>query len=239
MDKRLSFLIATLTILLVPGSVWAFSSSSDNFKLEGEFGIFGGAKSSANYALTDTGGGFAVGFGSSANYGTGSGFQYVLAEVPELIFEIETTSVNLGTLNTSSVAAASHWIKVSTNAREGYNVTVVENGNICRAGQPCTAENDINDVSGGFVNASTEEYGLATSKTGQQITDWDGTCDGIDPEKASPITSTPQTVASSSLPITLPIENDTTTLCYSAAISGLTAAGSYQHILTYIATGTF
>jgi len=239
MDKRLSFLIAGLTLLLIPTSTWAFSSSSDNYNLEGEFGMFGGAKSSANYALTDTGGGFAVGFGSSTNYGTGSGFQYVLAEVPELIFEIETPSVILGTLNTSSVVATSHWIKVTTNAREGYNVTVVEDGNICRTGQPCTAENDINDASGGFVDASSEEYGLATSKTGQEITDWDGTCDGGDSEKASPITNIPQTVAAASTPITLPIENDTTTLCYSAAISGATAAGNYSHVLTYIATGTF
>ena len=81
MYKILPFFIGILTILLIPSSVWAFASSSTNYNLEGEFGIFGGAKSSANYNLTDTGGGFAVGFGSSANYGTGSGFQYVIAEI--------------------------------------------------------------------------------------------------------------------------------------------------------------
>src|SRR3990167_10665960 len=106
MNKRLSFLIASLTLLLLPTSVWAFSSSSDNFKLEGEFGIFGGAKSSTNYNLTDTGGGFAVGFGSSTSYGTGSGFQYVLAEIREIVFTISTTTVNLGSLSTTPTSTS-------------------------------------------------------------------------------------------------------------------------------------
>src|SRR3990172_11144208 len=83
-------------ILDLRSKVYAFGSSSTNFKLEGEFGIFGGAKSSANFNLTDTGGGFAIGFGSSANYGTGSGFQYLLAEIREIVFIISSNSVNLG-----------------------------------------------------------------------------------------------------------------------------------------------
>src|SRR4030066_2582960 len=115
---RLIFALSLLTASST--SVLAFGSSSTNYKLEGEFGIFGGAKSSANYNLTDTGGGFAVGFGSSANYGTGSGFQYVLAEVREIVFTISTTTVNLGALTSSSVNNASHTITVTTNGAGGY-----------------------------------------------------------------------------------------------------------------------
>src|SRR4030043_1984099 len=146
MRKYLPIALAVIFLLLTsyiidPGSnIYGFSSSSTNYNLEGEFGIFGGAKSSTNYKITDTGGGFAIGFGSSANYGTGSGFQYVLAEVPEIIFEIQTSNVSIGTLTSSSVATQSHWIKVTTNAREGYNVTVLEDGNFCRTAQPCTGE---------------------------------------------------------------------------------------------------
>src|SRR4030066_26546 len=173
-------LILSLSLLIVSSStVLAFGSSSTNYKLEGEFGIFGGAKSSTNYNLTDTGGGFAIGFGSSANYGTGSGFQYVLAEIREIIFTINPTLVNLGSLS-GTPKGVSNTITVTTNAREGYQVTVMEDGNICRTTQPCNAANDIADEDG-----------------------------------------------------------DDTTLCYSAAISGTTAAGNYQHVLTYIATGTF
>ncbi|OGY22567.1 MAG: hypothetical protein A2113_04235 [Candidatus Woykebacteria bacterium GWA1_44_8] len=232
MDKRLSFLIASCTLLLLPSSVWAFSSSSTNYKLEGEFGIFGGAKSSTNYALTDTGGGFAVGFGSSANYGTGSGFQYVLAEVPELVFTISSTSVNLGSLS-GTPTSTSNTITVTTNAREGYKVTVLEDGNICRTAQPCNSSNDIGDVAGGTVDPSTEEYGLATSKSGQYFAQ-DTDC-ANSPFNATAVDGTARQVASSSLPI----DDDQTTLCYSAAISGTTAAGNYSHVLTYIATGTF
>ena len=85
------------------------------------------------------------------------------------------------------------------------------------------------------VDAGSEEYGLATSKSGQQIIQWDGGCNGTNPETAVAVTGTAQTVASSAVPI----DNDTTTLCYSASITPATEAGQYSHVLTYIATGTF
>ena len=238
MRKTLPIALAITSLLLTSlvldprSNIYGFSSSSTNYNLEGEFGIFGGAKSSANYNLTDTGGGFAVGFGSSANYGTGSGFQYVLAEVPEIIFTINPTLVNLGSLS-GTPKGVSNTITVTTNAREGYQVTVMEDGNICRTTQPCNAANDIADADG-EITLNIEEYGLGTSKSGQEIVQ--NTSCGSSFE-ASAITGTPQTVASSDLPTDE--DGDDTTLCYSAAISGTTAAGNYSHILTYIATGTF
>jgi len=233
MKKFLPELIITAVLLLYSvTSIHAFGSSSASYKLEGEFGIFGGAKSSASYKLTDTGGGFAVGFGSSANYGTGSGFQYVLAEVREIIYTISKTSVDLGSLSSSTVSTDSHTIEVDTNGAGGYQVTVVEDNNLRTGGADI-----IDDVSDGFVNTAggDEEYGLATSKAGQDISQWDAACDSSDPETASAITSSTQTVASASTPI----DDDITTLCYAATITDATEAGSYSHILTYIATGTF
>jgi len=237
MKKILPVALAIFSLLLASyildlrSSVHAFSSSSDNFQLEGEFGIFGGAKSSTNYKITDTGGGFAIGFGSSANYGTGSGFQYVLAEVPELIFTISSTSVDLESIS-GTPKGVSQTITVTTNAREGYKVTVQENGNICRTGQPCNTANDIADADG-EINPNTEEYGLATSKSGQYFVQ-DTDC-ANSPFNATAIDSTARQIAS----FPSPIDNDQTTLCYSAAISGTTAAGNYSHTLTYIATATF
>ncbi|MEX0617052.1 MAG: hypothetical protein WD231_04575 [Candidatus Woykebacteria bacterium] len=228
MYKALPFFIFGLTILLIPSSVWAFGSSSTNYTLDAEFGNWAGSKSSTNYNLTDTGGGFAVGFGSSANYGTGSGFQYVLAEIREMTVTLSSNSINLGTLSTGAVTTASNSIEVDTNAAGGYQVTVLDDGNL-RTG----AGADINDVSGGTVGLGSEEYGLATSQSGQTITQ-DASC-GPDPDNASAITTSAQLVASSSLPI----EDDATILCYSASISGSTSAGSYSHVLTYITTGTF
>jgi len=232
MKKILPILIAlylVFSIFYLAPTIHAFGSSSTNYNLEGEFGIFGGAKGSTNYKLTDTGGGFAIGFGSSANYGTGSGFQYVIAEVRELVFIISTTSVNLGAL-TGTPTSTSHTITVTTNAHDGYQVTVIEDGNLRTGGG-----DTITDVSDGEVDAAggDEEYGLATSKSGQDITQ-DAVC-GSAPYNASAITAAAQSVASA----TAPIDNDTTTLCYAAVVNGATEAGSYQHVLTYIATGTF
>lgn len=211
--------------------VYAFGSSSTNYNLEGEFGIFGGAKSSANYNLTDTGGGFAVGFGSSANYGSGSGFQYVLAEIREIVFTVSTNSVGLGTVSGTAKGVA-QTITVTTNGAGGYKVTAQENGNLCSPSVAvCT--NTVDDVAGGTVDNNTEEYGLGTSKAGQYFAE-DTDCTNA-PFNATAIDGTARQVANSSLPVT----SDTTTLCFSAATSGVTAAGSYTHVLTYIATGTF
>lgn len=229
MYRVLPIFIGILTILLIPSSVWAFSSSSSSYKLEAEFGSFGGAKSSASYKLTDTGGGFAVGFGSSANYGTGSGFQYVIAEVREIVFTISSNSIILGSLSSTSVTSVSHDIEVDTNAAGGYIVTVLEDDNL-----RTTGGDTITDANGD-VDAGQEEYGLATSDSGVDITTWDGTCDGSNPELADGITGVAQTVASNSAPI----DNDTSTMCYSASITNTTEAGDYSHVLTYIATGTF
>lgn len=228
MYKVLPFFVVILIILFIPSSVWAFASSSSNYNLEGEFGSFGGAKSSTNYSLTDTGGGFAVGFGSSASYGTGSGFQYVIAEVRELVFIISSNSIDLGTLSSASVTSASHTIEVGTNAAGGYKVTVLEDGNLRNGGDTISDANDD-------VDAGVEEYGLATSDTGQDITTWDDFCNGTNPELANAITSMSQSVASNAAPI----DNDISTMCYSASITVTTDPGIYSHVLTYIATGTF
>jgi len=222
-----SILILTSYILNLKSAA-AFQQTSTNFKLEGEFGIFGGAKSSANYKLTDTGGGFAPGISTSGSYEVCSGFQCVLQKVPTITFTLGSNSVNLGSLSAASVTTQSHIFTVNTTLTTGYQVTVVEDGNL-----RSSIGNDINDVSGGTVDAGSEEYGLATSKSGQNIVQ-DSSC-GPDPDNASAVTGSSQTVASASVDVT----GDQTTMCYGASISPTTPAGQYQHTLTYIATGTF
>src|SRR3972149_2896783 len=159
----LSLLILTCLLASFQGLALAFPSSSTNFKLEGEFGIFGGAKTSTNYRLTDTGGGFAPGFSDSTNYRACSGFQCVGSLVPSITFTLSATTINLGTLTTGAVNNASHTATVTTNLG-GYSLTVVEDGNLR------DSPDDVNDVSDGAVTAGAEEYGLATSESGQAIT---------------------------------------------------------------------
>ncbi len=217
-----------LLSFIYTGLVYAFPSSSTNYKLDAEFGVFGGEKNSTNFRLTDTGGGFAPGFGDSTNYRNCSGFQCTLSQVPSITFSLSTNSISLGTLTTSAVNTQSHTATVTTNWN-GYTLTVVQDGNLRRG------SDDIDPVVSSPISAGTEAYGLATSKSGQAIVQ-DTSC-GSAVYNASSITSTPQNVASSTVATSL--SGDTTTLCYSASVAGSTPAGTYSQIVTYIATGTF
>lgn len=231
MKKLLPILNLVLIILcLAVQNVYAFKATSTSYKLEGEFTNFGGSSSSSSFRVTNSSSNYA-GFSYSAGLESCTGFQCVGAKVPTISMTINGGgTVTLGALSDASVSSQSHTISVSTVLSYGYQVRVVDDGNL-RDGAK-----DIDDASGdNDVDAGSEEYGLATSKTGQQIIDWDGACNGSNPEKAAAITTTPQSVASAAVDVT----NDSTTLCYSASRSGNTPAGSYQHTLTYIATGTF
>ncbi len=217
-----------ISFLSYTSIVEAFASNSSTYKLEGEFGIFGEAKSSTNYRVTDTGGGLAPGISVSTNYRNCSGFQCTIAQVPTITASLSATSINLGTLTTGAVNTASHTVSVTTNVG-GYTTRVYEDGNLRRAGGA-----DIDDVGDGAVTAGAEEYGLATSMTGQDITQ-DTNC-GASTYNASGITTTPQSVASKGGPT---YTAESTTICYAASRSGLTAAGSYQQIVYFITTGAF
>ena len=224
----LTYLFILTCFLSFTSVAEAFPSISGSYKLEGEFGIFGGAKTSDNYRLTDTGGGFAPGFGTSSNYRSCSGFQCTIAQVPQITVTLSSNSINLGTLSGGSVSTASHTVSVTTNLG-GYTTRVVEDGEL-RYGAA-----DINQVGDGAVTAGAEEYGLATSQAARDISQ-DADCSNS-PYTASPVTATPQSVASKSGPT---YTAETTTLCYAASINtATTAAGTYQQVITFITTGAF
>ncbi len=232
MPKLYRNILIYITLFLLSfsftGLAYAFPSSSGSYKLEGEFGDFGGSKSSASYSLTDTGGGFAPGIGDSTNYRSCSGFQCVIAQVPQITVTLSSNAINLGALSGGSVSKASHDISVTTNVG-GYTTRVVEDGEL-RYGAAT-----IDQVGDGAVTAGSEEYGLATTQAGRDISQ-DADCLNP-PYTASPITGTPQSVASKSGPT---YTAETTTLCYAASINtATTAAGTYQQVLTYITTGSF
>ncbi len=229
----LTYLAILISFLSFTSIVEAFPSNSSNFKLEAEFGIFGEAKSSTNYRLGDTGGGFAPGIGVSTNYRNCSGFQCVIAQVPSITVSLSSNSINLGTLTTGAVNTGSHTISVTTNVG-GYTARVYEDGNLCRIVLPCNNANDIEDVADGAVTAGAEEYGIATSRSGQDITQ-DTSC-GSAAYSASGLTSSQQSVASKGGPT---YTAESTTICYAASIAGSTAAGTYNQAVTFITTGDF
>lgn len=221
----------TLFLLSVFFSAWvyAFPSSSASYKLDGEFGDFGGQKNSASYTLTDTGGGFVPGLSNSTNYLSCSGFQCQLSQVPAITFSLSTNTVNLGTLTTGAVNTQTHTATVTTNF-QGYTLTVVQNGPLTYGSATIAPVSP----SPGTISAGTEAYGIATSKASQTITQ-NSSCSTVG--NFSALTTSPQSIAGSTSPTSS--SGDTTTLCYGATKSGATAAGTYTQTLTYIATGKF
>jgi len=136
----------------------------------------------------------------------------------DYVYKLSGSAAQLGTLTTSAVKTAVTRLEITTNAENGYTATVYEDGNL-----RTTVGDDIDDVADGSVTAGSEEYGI--SSTGDDTT----------PANDFAITGSNTTVASSSTYGSL----KRTAVIYQAAISDVTAAGSYSHTVTYVATGNF
>ncbi len=155
---------------------------------------------------------------------------------PTLTFSIGSSSVSLGTLTTGAIGSGSHTLAAATNAPGGYAVTY--------NGATLTSGSDTIDAnSGSTAAAGTEEFGInlrdnATPNVGSDVTQSAGTCSYASgygtADSYKFVASTTTTITSVSVP-----SDCTYTVSYVAAISSVTAAGSYSTSITYVATGTF
>jgi hypothetical protein len=150
---------------------------------------------------------------------------------PTLDVTIGSNSCALGTLSASYIETCTYDVTVSTNATSGYVATIVADGLLRNA------SDDIDDASGGTVVKGSEEYGVGTSKSGQDIvqnaacTDHDTSAN----QPASALTTSAQQFASSSAPIS----SDVTSVCHLASVSGATPAGNYSQVATVIVTSYY
>ncbi|MFA5051924.1 MAG: hypothetical protein WC544_02570, partial [Patescibacteria group bacterium] len=143
-----------------------------------------------------------------------------------LTFTLSTNNLNLGTLTTGSVTTASHTVQTVTSADNGYVTYVYVDGNLL------DGSNTI-DAATGTLSAGTEGYGIATSDAGQTITQDTG-C-GSAPYNVTAMTTSQQAVAgANSGPV-----DETSTICFQAAISSNTVAGNYSQTVTYVTVGLF
>ena len=181
---------------------------------------FGGeeSSSSASYRMQDTFGEMGTGVISSASYNGLIGFRQSEAD-PMFTFSLSKNSIDFGALTVGSVFTDNVVVTTTTNAVEGYFTTIVEDGEF-RTG----LGDDINDVTDGTVSIGSEEYGIRTTGASGQM-------NGAD----TAITSTPQTVADSAAPI----NGDAVTVTFKVSIAPVTAAGIYEHTVTFISTGRF
>ncbi|MEX0621933.1 MAG: hypothetical protein WD187_02995 [Candidatus Woykebacteria bacterium] len=158
---------------------------------------------------------------------------------PTITSSLSASTCSLGTLGSGAINFCSYTNTVSTNASSGYVSTILEDGNLCSPSvASCT--NDIDDADGD-VDQGTEEYGVSSNDTTgtQDIVDSTGCDDSGTAENASAITGTAQVYADSGDGDAGPVSSAVTTVCHSASIAGTTPAGSYEHTVTHITTGTF
>ena len=139
----------------------------------------------------------------------------------DYVYLMEGSSAGLGSISTTSVATAVIGWEVTADTPNGYSVQVEADGSL-RNGS-----NTIDDVSDGSVTAGSEEYGAISSDTSLSTSTFD--------TQDSPITTTAQAVASTS-DNAIKIRHF---LTLKAAASTTTVSGSYNQVLTFVATGNY
>ncbi len=151
---------------------------------------------------------------------------------PTITVVLSANSIDLGTLSASLVSQDGITSTVTTNAANGYSSTVYYDTTLTSA-----ATDTISDTAGGTIVAGTEEFGAATSKAAQTITQWSpaACADTASTSNATALTTSPQAFASS----TGAVSGDATTICFLASISGTTEAGTYTNTVTIVTTGLF
>ena len=145
-----------------------------------------------------------------------------------------STSVALGTLSLSSARLQAQKITIATNASSGYTLTALDDGNLRKG------SDDIDDIvtpptAPAVLNSpGTEAYGIHPSGSNVNTTTW-GSGGASTNKYSGTDTTTAVTLASNNGPTS----STATYVTYKANISATTAQGTYAHVITYIATGTF
>lgn len=199
------FLMLILTLgLILPLAAYAAMSSTNYYIYADSIdagGVFG---TSSLYSLHSVIGETGVGTVSSTSYEIRGG--YLAMDRGYLSLDLTSNSINLGDLNTTTVSAASTTATISTDAVNGYGLSVasaVWNGA------------SLADVTVPIFVAGTEAYGMVTSTIG-----------GSDSDAFSIINNR---LINTNVN---PAINDRVVLTVKAAIGSATAAATYRQNIT-------
>lgn len=202
-----------LIIVFILLGVLAFPSvsfgemSSTNYTIFADSVDAGGVLSvSGTYSLEDTFGESPTASSSGGVYEVIAGYQAMDWSV--LVIDIDTNTINLGTLSTSAVATSSATISVTADATSGYVLSV---GSV--SGTSLTA------VSDGAVTAGSEEYGLSASGVDAAFADDRGIAAGLNISSSSTLVTYAQT-----------------TVTFKAAISSASTAASLSQSIIFAAS---
>ncbi|OGH92511.1 MAG: hypothetical protein A2534_01015 [Candidatus Magasanikbacteria bacterium RIFOXYD2_FULL_39_9] len=205
--------ISLFAIIILLGAV-AFPSASFGVMSSTNYTIFadsidaGGVLStSGTYSLEDTIGETPTGGSvTSSVYEVLAGYQAMDWSV--LVLDVDTNTINLGTLSTSAVTTSSATLSVTVDASSGYVLSV---GSV--SGTSLTA------VADGAVSAGTEEYGIAVSGIDAAFADDQAITAGLNVSSSSTLVTYAETVVT-----------------FKAAISSASAAASLSQSITFSAS---
>lgn len=192
----LFFIVLLFGFLAFPSVSWGVMSSTNYTIFADSIDSGGVLSASGTYSLQDTAGESPVGYTTSSTYTVIGGYQAMDWSV--LAIDIDSATINLGTLSTSQVTTGSVSVAITADADTGYVLSVSG-----------VSGSSLSAVTDGTVSAGTEEYGVAVSGTDAAFADDEGIAAGL-------------TLASSSTPVT----SSQTTITFKAAISNSSASGA-------------
>lgn len=228
-------LVVILLFSLLAPQATAETLESDNYRIRfGNFNMTSGTKSSANFTLTDTVGQTAAGEFNSTGYTIKTGFQYMYT-LYEFSFTISDLLIDLGELKPHTFASDTNTLTVSAPG-PGYAVTAYENHPFQNTKEQEIIDTKCNDNS---CNETLAALWTNKSKTGFgfNIKGDDTPTDFVSNSYFRQFANAkeneiPQVVMSSSQAI----KNHAAEVTYQANIDDQQPAGTYENIITYIAT---
>lgn len=182
--RKVSLFVTALLLgfLVFPSASWGVMSST-NYTIFADSVDSGGVLSTGGaYSLQDTAGESPVGSSTSSSYEVIGGYQAMDWSV--LTMDIDTTTLNMGTLVIDRVASSSAVVTVTADASTGYVLSV---GSV--------SGTSLGGVSDGSVSPAHEEYGVAVSGPDAAFSDDRAIVAGLNLSSSStPVTSAQTTV---------------------------------------------
>jgi len=187
--------------------------SSTNYYIYADSINTGGVFSTSSaYSMQSTVGESPAGTASSTTYEIRGGYQSM--ERGSLSFDLSTSSLALGTLSVSAVAAASTTATVTTDSATGYSLSI--------GSATWTTGTALDDIATAAFVAGTEAYGMVTSTVG-----------GGDGNAFVVAMSTVVNSASG------PVTSAQTVLTFKAAIDSGTTSGARAQTVVFQAAANF
>lgn len=246
MRKQIKIVVVLVisAILLTPGVLYAQSASS-NYRIQEQFNGSGGSinSSSSNYSERDAIGD--AGVGESSNSSTGDTYRvqsgYVTDGEPRLAFIVDTSSISLGGLSTTTAKTGNATFSVLNYTSSGYVVTTYgqppSSGSYVLAGMSTTDASQTGTEQFGInlrANTSPTTFGAEPVQVPSGSFSFGGAAGGYSTVNQFRYVEG-ETVASA----TQSSGQTNYTVSYIVNISSTTAGGNYTGRQGFICTGTY